>query len=65
MGNHALDKKISGKVKQMLSNLDVYSSEFILLCTEYNKKINNVYMNYMYIYMNRKNIYGYILSLCT
>lgn len=45
MGNHALDKKISGKVKQMLSNLDVYSSEFILLCTEYNKKINNVYMN--------------------
>lgn len=35
---HVLDKQIPRKMKQMLSNLDVYTSEFILLCTEYNKK---------------------------
>ena len=37
IGKHTLNKQITGKVEQMLSNLDTYSPEFILFWTEYNK----------------------------
>lgn len=31
IGKHILNKQITGEVEQMLSNLDMYSPEFILL----------------------------------